>query len=87
MAANTENTVLDYLSWRGDLSLQSSAFNEVGGVILARLSYLPFEYLGEAAQTGLTVGEVAKRLLERRISLPLRSLKAMCRYFMRSKTG
>ena len=39
MAANTENTVLDYLSWRGDLSLQSSAFNEVDGVILARLSY------------------------------------------------
>ena len=53
MAANTENTVLDFLSWRGDLSLQSSAFNEVDGVILARLSYLPFEYLGEAAQTGL----------------------------------
>mgnify|MGYP004534194127 FL=1 len=65
MAVNTESTVLDYLSWRGDLSLQSSAFNEVDGVILARLSYLPFEYLGETAQTDLTVGEAAKHLLER----------------------
>ena len=46
MAANSVNTVFDYLAWRGDLTLKSSAFNEVDGVILARLSYIPFEYLG-----------------------------------------
>lgn len=33
----------DYLYWRGDLSLESSPFNEVDAAMLARLSYLPFE--------------------------------------------
>ena len=35
----------DYLYWRGDLSLESSPFNEVDAAMLARLSYLPFERL------------------------------------------
>ena len=65
MAANSVNTVFDYLAWRGDLTLKSSAFNEVDGVILARLSYMPFEYLGDAAKKGITVGAAAKELLLR----------------------
>ena len=34
--------ILDYLSWRGDLSLQQSPFNEVDNLILAELSFVKF---------------------------------------------
>lgn len=37
--------ILDYLLWRGDISLNDKMFNEVDGAILARLSYLPFEHI------------------------------------------
>lgn len=36
--------IFDYFIWRGDLTFQASPFNEIDGVILARFSYLPFEY-------------------------------------------
>lgn len=35
--------IMDYVIWRGDLSLQVSPFNEVDGLILAELSFLNFE--------------------------------------------
>ena len=35
--------ILDYLSWRGDLSFSQDSFNDVDGLILAELSYLDFE--------------------------------------------
>lgn len=35
--------ILDYLSWRGDLSFLQDSFNDVDGLILAELSYLDFE--------------------------------------------
>ena len=34
--------LLDYLDWRGDLTLQQAPFNEVDNLILAELSYLDF---------------------------------------------
>lgn len=34
--------IIDYLQWRGDLPLEQYDFHEVDGVVLARLSYLPF---------------------------------------------
>ncbi len=39
--------LFDYFKWRGDLSFGQSPFNEVDGMILARLSYIPFEYAGK----------------------------------------
>lgn len=39
--------IFDYFVWRGDLTLEHSEFNEIDGVILARLSYLPFEKIME----------------------------------------
>ena len=33
----------DYLRWRGDLTLDMVPFNEVDALILAKLSYIPFE--------------------------------------------
>ena len=40
--------ILDYLSWRGDVSFSYAKFNEVDNLILSRLSYLPFEdFIGD----------------------------------------
>ena len=35
--------ILDYLRWRGDLSFEQDVLNDVDGLILCRLAYLPFE--------------------------------------------
>ncbi|MBR3640420.1 MAG: DUF2974 domain-containing protein, partial [Oscillibacter sp.] len=35
--------VMDYLDWRGDLTLRQSPFNDVDNLILAELSFLDFE--------------------------------------------
>lgn len=55
--------VFDYLNWRGDLTLAQSPFCEVDGMILARLSYLPFELFASGAEP-VTVKQAASRLLE-----------------------
>ena len=34
--------ILDYLNWRGDLTLAQSPFNEVDNLILAELSFVNF---------------------------------------------
>ena len=39
--------VYDYLSWRGDIPLSVDPFNELDGMVLARLSYLPFDHIME----------------------------------------
>ena len=35
--------ILDYLKWRGDISITASPFNAVDSLILSVLSYIPFE--------------------------------------------
>ena len=35
-------SILDYLAWRGDLTIVERPFNEVDNLILAELSYLDF---------------------------------------------
>lgn len=35
--------IFDYISWRGDLDLKASPFNEIDNLILARFSYFPFD--------------------------------------------
>ncbi len=34
--------LFDYLKWRGDVTMEQSPFNEIDGMILARLVYAPF---------------------------------------------
>lgn len=41
------NNILDYLKWRGDISFEEKPFNEIDNLILARISYLPFEKILE----------------------------------------
>ena len=35
--------ILDYIAWRGDLTLEAAPFNDVDNLILSRLSFIPFE--------------------------------------------
>lgn len=37
------NNVFSYLFWRGDLTLDIDEFNNIDALVLARLSYIPFE--------------------------------------------
>ena len=47
--------LLDYLDWRGDLTLQQSPFNEVDNLILAELSYLDFRGIVPPVGSGESV--------------------------------
>ena len=56
--------VLDYLEWRGDLTLQQAPFNPVDGLILCRLAYVPFDGIAPGPGEGTaTIGEAARVLL------------------------
>lgn len=37
--------ILDYLNWRGDLTFEEDPLNEVDGLILSTLSYVPFDFI------------------------------------------
>ncbi len=54
----------DYLYWRGDLALENDHLNEIDILILARLSYLPFDKLSlHAASPPLSIPEACVQLL------------------------
>ena len=48
-------TVVDYLSWRGDLSFVERPFNEVDALILSTLSYLDFTGVAATGAGSVTV--------------------------------
>lgn len=35
--------IIDYLKWRGDLSLKASPFNEVDNLIISQMAYTGFD--------------------------------------------
>ena len=37
------SNIIDYIKWRGDLSFKASPINEIDSLIMARISYLPYE--------------------------------------------
>ena len=47
--------MLDYLAWRGDITLRERAFNEVDNLILATLAYLNMKGLVPGPESGETV--------------------------------
>lgn len=55
--------VFEYLDWRGDLSIEHNPLNEVDGMILARLSYAPFEYIINLVSEHITIGKAMQHLL------------------------
>ena len=53
------SNLLDYLKWRGDLSLKAVALGEMDALVLSRLSYLPMEGLVQDDFTAsIPLGEV-----------------------------
>ena len=55
--------MLDYLQWRGDLSLEKAHFQEVDALILSRVSYLPMDgVLTEDWDAGKTMAHAVQEL-------------------------
>lgn len=55
--------ILDYMKWRGDLTFSQSSFNEIDGLILSQIIYIPFEGIvpsGRSAKT-VTMSQAAKK--------------------------
>ena len=38
-----EQSIIDYIKWRGDLTLKQVSFNEIDALILSELSYVNFK--------------------------------------------
>ena len=54
----------DYLHWRGDLPIEQFPFNEVDALILAKLSYIPFEKISlQSESTPISIRAAALSLL------------------------
>lgn len=56
--------LFDYIYWRGDLTFEQSGFNQVDGMILARLTYVPFERIIGDLPEGSSVAEASSMLLD-----------------------
>ena len=58
--------IMDYLDWRGDLSFESSEFNEVDNLILAQLVYVDFAGIVPKLGSGekITLKEASSRFFE-----------------------
>ena len=58
--------ILDYLTWRGDLSLEAVPFCDVDFLVLCRMSYIPFDSVVSAdfLSGSITLGDAAKRVLK-----------------------
>lgn len=53
--------IMDYLDWRGDLTLAQSPFNEVDNLILSQLVYINFDYIvpSKWVDANITIREAA----------------------------
>ena len=58
--------MFDYLTWRGDLSLSQSPFQDVDSLILSTMSYIFFDgIVAESLEERITIGEMAEQFLSR----------------------
>ncbi len=62
--------IIDYVKWRGDLSLDRDRFHEIDALILARISYFPLEDLLSDGER-ITLRELGKRFEEQKESLKM----------------
>lgn len=57
--------IMDYLDWRGDISLEVDPFNEVDSLILSELAYVRFDgVLNEGFDEICTLAEASERFFE-----------------------
>ncbi len=59
--------ILDYIKWRGDLSIKQDGFNEIDNLVLSRFSYLPFDNLIGENET-VTIKELSERFKKKDIN-------------------
>lgn len=56
--------ILEYLDWRGDLTMDVSPFNEIDGLILSQFIYLPFEGIVDGGwEKHTTIEKAGKKYL------------------------
>lgn len=56
--------VFDYIYWRGDLKITFENFTDIDGMILSRLSYLPFDgFVPEKLDEKVTLKQAAEKVL------------------------
>lgn len=55
--------ILDYMKWRGDLSFSQSPFNDIDGLILSQIVYIPFEGIvpGYRSARSITIREAFEK--------------------------
>ena len=57
--------IMDYISWRGDLSFEQSQFNEVDNLILACFSYVNLDGISAVTkQNGIGLKKADERIYE-----------------------
>lgn len=61
------SNILDYIKWRGDITIEQSEFNEIDNLILSRFSYFPFDDLIEENEI-LTIKELSDRFQQNDIN-------------------
>lgn len=61
------SNLIDYIKWRGDLSLEEFKFNEVDNLALTRLSYFPLESLMKEEEE-ISIKELAERFKKKNIN-------------------
>lgn len=62
-----QDNIMNYLKWRGDLTLDQSPFNEVDALILAEMSYVSFDSIVPEAgeKSCITIARAAELFRER----------------------
>lgn len=57
--------IIDYVTWRGDLSFQAAAFNPVDAMVLCEITCFPFDHIVPADFTSasLTISEACKAVV------------------------
>ncbi len=55
--------ILDYIAWRGDIPIAYDGLCEADGAVLARFSYIPFEYFRDPPEGFVSVAELAGEAL------------------------
>lgn len=56
--------LFDYMTWRGDLTMEQDSFNKIDAMILSRLSYVPFELaMEQKSEKMVSIRTIAKTLL------------------------
>ena len=53
------STIMDYLTWRGDLTFAQSLFNEIDNLILSCLSYVELKGIVPEHQGSVTIAEAS----------------------------